>query len=116
MYPAFGSVSWEPPGESRFFGNTAQDVCISLTVKNTGKSIWSEIDFDLNVSHFIFSAVGLDVGLELGHASASNHYSRTLSLEVKLNNLVTLAHLWQGLLSVAWQEHPSESSEGVCLI
>ncbi len=97
MNPAFGSITREPSGKPCFFGDAAKNVSITLAIEDTGKGIGCEVNFNLDVSHFIFSAVGLDVGLELGHVCGSNHYSRTLSLESKLNNRLTLAHLWQGL-------------------
>ena len=88
MNPALCGIARKPSRQSRFFGNTAKNVSITLAVEDTGKGIRSEVNFNLDVSHFIFSAVGLDVGLELGHVSASNHYTRTLPSARKLKNRV----------------------------
>ena len=88
MNPAFCGIARKPSRQAGFFGNTAKNVSITLAIEDTGKGIRCEVNFNLDVSHFIFSAVGLDVGLELGHVSASNHYTRTLPFERKLKNRV----------------------------
>ena len=69
---------------------------VSLAVKDTCESVGREVDFNLDISHFIFCTVGFDAGLEFGHGMASNHYTRTLLFSGKLKNRVSLAPLWQG--------------------
>ena len=96
MNPAFRCSPWEPTWKSGLFGYAAKYVSVSLAVENASESVWSEINFNLDISHFIFCTVGFDAGLEFGHGLASNHYTRTLLFSGKLNNRVSLGPLWQG--------------------
>ena len=70
---------------------------VALPIEDTCQGIRREVNFDLDISHFIFIAVGLDAGLEFGHGSASDHHTRTLPFSGKLKNQVPLGPLWQGL-------------------